>query len=144
MKLSTRSRYGTRAMLEIARHYGKAPLKRNDIIKAQGISKSYLENILITLKASQLITTERGASGGFTLKHSPAKTTLYQIVSTLEGSLAPVECVESPSTCEKSGRCVVRKAWNKLHQAQVECLKGITLQDLLEMEEKGQALDYSI
>jgi len=144
MKLSTRSRYGTRAMFEIAKHFDKAPVKRREITKAQNISNSYLENILITLKDKQLITTTRGANGGFLLRQSPSKTSLYEIVTALEGSIAPIECVERPAACKKSGHCVARRAWSKLHHAQSESLKSVSLQDMLDMESEGSPADYVI
>lgn len=144
MKLSTRSRYGTRAMLEIARCYNKNPINRKDIIRHQRIPTEYLANILLTLKGRGLINTSRGASGGYSLSRPPSKVTLYHIVEALEGSIAPVECVENAARCRKSAQCVVRKAWTRLHDAQLGVLRSISLQDLLEMEkaEDGAAMYF--
>ena len=143
MKLSTKCRYGARAMLEIARRYNQGPVKRKDICQAQGISHAYLENILIVLKSFNLIRTTRGANGGFTLETDPSKINLYQIATALEGSIAPVECLDPGALCKKIGHCVTRKAWKKLYDAEVTALSSITLQDLLDMEGESE-MTYSI
>jgi len=144
MKLSTRSRYGTRAMLEIARNYGNGPVKRKDITKNQGISLHYLENILLSLKTKDLILTVRGAHGGFTLKTSPENITMLDIITALEGSIVPVPCVENPETCNKTERCVARIFWIKLHETQAKLLKSTSLQSLLDLESFGYEIDYCI
>ena len=101
MKLSTKCRYGTRAMIEIARHYNEGPVKRKDISRSQKISSAYLENILIALKSQNLIRTVRGADGGFILANSPSSITMFQIVSALEGPIVPVECVDKSDACKQ-------------------------------------------
>ena len=144
MKLSTKCRYGMRAMIEIARNGKNGPVKRKDIAKAQRISHAYLENILISLKVSKLIHTERGAHGGFSLAKPPSAINLLQIVTSLEGSISPVECLDNISLCDKTGHCGARKAWGKLHEAQQNALKGMTLQDLVDMDSLDAAGDYAI
>jgi len=131
-------------MIEIARHSQQGPVKRKEISTAQGISRGYLENILISLKTSKLIRTTRGVSGGFTLDRAPSEINLLEIVTSLEGTLAPVDCLENRSACKKTNECTARKAWEKLYQAQIAVLKGMTLQDLLDMEITGNADDYAI
>jgi Rrf2 family protein len=146
MKLSTKCRYGLRAMIEIARNFNNGPINRKVIAKAQHISKAYLENILISLREKDLIHTTRGANGGFVLKDPPSKVTVLQIVNALEGSIAPVDCIENPALCEKAGPCAARKAWQKLYEAQKTALSGMTLQDLLDMEAESslQSANYVI
>jgi Rrf2 family cysteine metabolism transcriptional repressor len=144
MKLSTKCRYGLRAMIEIARNFNNGPVNRQSITNAQDISKAYLENILISLREKNLIRTTRGASGGFVLQQAPAKTTVLQIVNALEGSIAPVDCIENPSICERSGPCPARKAWQKLFEAQKAALSSMTLQDLLDMEASHTDVNYVI
>jgi Rrf2 family protein len=144
MQLSTKSRYGTRAMIEIARRCKNGPVKRKDISKIQGISNTYLENILICLKTNNLIRTVRGAKGGFVLDKTPSAINLLQIVTSLEGTMSPVECLENNFICEKTGYCATRKAWGKLYEAQKNTLKKITLQDLIDMESPENADDYVI
>ena len=144
MKLSTRCRYGTRAMVEIARNYGNGPTKRKDIAKSQDISEGYLENILSSLKEQNFLTTVRGADGGFVLEKSPSQIKLVEIVTALEGSICPVECIEKPEVCDKVGRCVTRKAWQKLYDAQITALSEITLQDLVDMAVDEDVPNYII
>jgi len=144
MKLSTRCRYGTRAMLEMARYYKKGPVKRRDIALSQGISSDYLENILIALKSGNLIRTVRGAKGGFMLETAPEKISMYQILTALEGSLAPIQCVEEGEGCCGTGHCIARKFWLDFHEMQVKALKGTSLQTLLDLESAGNEYDYSI
>jgi Rrf2 family protein len=131
-------------MIEIARYYNKGPVNRNTIVEAQDISKAYLENILTSLREKHLIRTERGANGGFILQSAPSKVNVLQIVNALEGSIAPVDCLENKAVCGKTGRCVARMTWQKLFEAQTTVLSGMTLQDLLDMESAGSESNYRI
>jgi Rrf2 family transcriptional regulator, cysteine metabolism repressor len=131
-KLSTKSRYGTRAIIEIAKSYGKKPVKRKDIAKSQGLTESYLENILITLKKSGILGTIRGAQGGYVLKRPPGEIDLLEVMRVLEGSLAPVECLERTAFCDRTAICVARGVWKELMDAQERVLGSVTLQDLLD------------
>jgi Rrf2 family protein len=131
-------------MMEIARSGKNGPIKRKDIAARQGISQAYLENILIALKTNKLIRTTRGASGGFVLETAPSNISMYQIVSFLEGSIAPVDCLENIEVCKETPRCAARKVWKKLYEAQVAVLESITLQDLLEMDMQEGELTYAI
>jgi Rrf2 family transcriptional regulator, cysteine metabolism repressor len=133
-KLSTKARYGTRAILQIAKSYGKNSVKRKDVALSQGISQAYLVNILITLKTRGLIDTIRGAQGGYALKKPPSQITLFDVVQSLEGSLAPVECLENTSACGKIPTCVTRTVWKDLMAAQEKVLRSVTLQDLVDRE----------
>lgn len=143
MKLSTRCRYGTRAMLELAKNYLKGPVKRDEISKNKDISPSYLENILISLKSHNLIRTVRGANGGYSLVTEPDKITMFDIVTALEGSIAPVGCIENINQCNHSMNCSTRKFWINFHDVQIRMLKETSLQSLLNMETQEQ-FDYSI
>lgn len=134
MKLTTKCRYGVRAILEISKNYGRCPTKRKDISRIQNIPDSFLENILIDLKHNGIISSIRGAKGGFVLKRAPKDISMYDILSSLEGKLILVDCVHAPDVCKKSGDCVVRGVWGKLQQAQEDILKETTIQSLLEEE----------
>jgi Rrf2 family protein len=144
VKLSTKCRYGMRAMVEIARRGGRGAVKRKDITAAQGISHGYLENILIALKSHKVIRTTRGANGGFILERPPSEITLLEIVLALEGSIAPVDCLDNPGVCERAGNCVARKVWKKLYDAQTKVLSEMTLQDVLDMDAAGDQGSYVI
>jgi Rrf2 family transcriptional regulator, cysteine metabolism repressor len=99
---------------------------------------------LTSLKSQNLIRTIRGANGGFTIDAAPSSITMLQIVSALEGSIAPVSCVENSESCERSAGCAARKLWQELHNAQVEVLKKTTLQSLLDIEDASKPVDYCI
>jgi Rrf2 family cysteine metabolism transcriptional repressor len=144
MKLSTKCRYGLRAVLEIARKYGKAPAKRKDIAKKEGLSGSYLENILLVLRNHKIVETTRGVNGGYVLSRPPAAISAYEIVNALEGPLSVVDCVDNPHGCDKTGRCATRVLWCELAGAMRDVLTKTSLQELLDKEKKSGSLDYSI
>ncbi len=146
MRLSTKGRYGTRAILEIAKHYGEKPIKRKEIVLIQKIPDSYLENILITLKAAGLILTIRGAHGGYQLTREPSSITVLQVVEALEGTIVPVHCIETQdSNCSRSGVCTTQPIWHELYQAMREVLNKYTLEDLLTKEKEAEGIvDYVI
>jgi len=144
MKLSTKTRYGLRAALAIARQYGRGPVKRKAIARQEDITPAYLENILTVLKHQRFISTNRGAHGGFNLLLPPGRLSLLEIVTALEGPLAPVDCLENPSECGKTSRCVTRRVWEKLARAQEDVLRNLTLQDLLDWEKESGQPNYII
>jgi Rrf2 family protein len=132
MKLTTKCRYGARAIYEIARNFNKRPTKRKEIVENQDIPDSYLENILISLKSRGIIGAIRGPSGGFVLKRDPASITMLDVVLVFENSLAPVDCIEEPSGCDRVQKCPTRPVWKRLQKAQEEVLREVTIQELLE------------
>lgn len=142
MKFSTKTRYGLRAVLEIARN-GDCPLKRKEIAAIQEVSDSYLENILIVLKSNRIIETIRGANGGYVLSRSPSQITVMEIVEALEGPLDLVECTFSPSVCRKSDQCITRSIWKELADSWRSILGNKTIADLLE-KEMSKVTCYSI
>jgi Rrf2 family protein len=134
MKISTRGRYATRAMLDLALHDGKEPVLLKDISARQGISLRYLEQIVTTLVAARLVTSVRGPHGGIRLARPPQEIRLLDIVQVLEGPVAPVECVENPCVCTRAPSCVTRDVWNDLARAMLGVLGSTTLQDLVERQ----------
>lgn len=142
MKFSTKTRYGLRAVLEIAKN-GNKPLKRKEIAANQEVSDSYLENILIVLKSNRIIDTTRGVHGGYVLGRSPSQITVMEIVEALEGPLDLVECTFSPSSCRKSDFCITRCIWKELAESWREVLGKKTVADLLEQQMNNSA-NYSI
>lgn len=138
MKLSTKCRYGARAIIEIAKNYRDKPVKRKIIVKNQDISDSYLENILISLKNSGIVGSIRGTNGGYVLRRSPSEITFLEIVNALEGSISPVECVNNPSVCTRVDICSTRGVWKSLNQVQEKLLSSITIQELIDKEKKGE------
>jgi Rrf2 family iron-sulfur cluster assembly transcriptional regulator len=131
MKLSTRSRYGTRIIMELARHFGKEPVQVSEIARAQKIPVKYLEQLIRSLKQADLITSVRGSKGGHRLKERADKITVGQIVRHLEGQTDLVECVSMPGKCQMADECRVRRVWMDATDAMYEKLDGITIADLI-------------
>jgi len=135
VRLSTKGRYATRAMLDLAVHYGGGPINVRDISCRQEISGRYLEQLLTPLRAAGLVRTTRGPHGGFTLARPPSGIRLIEIIQIMEGSTAPVECIDDAGTCPRSESCVTRGVWEEVRNATDQVLKSTTLQDLLERQE---------
>jgi Rrf2 family cysteine metabolism transcriptional repressor len=146
MKLSTRTRYGTRALLELALREGKGPVFLKDIAKEQQISLSYLEHLVTPLIAGGIIRSTKGPKGGVTLAKKPRDIKLSEVTGLLEGSLAPVECVEHPGVCERADMCAAREIWGKMKAAMDGVLESTTLEDLAERQKKkgrsGKSMYY--
>jgi Rrf2 family transcriptional regulator, cysteine metabolism repressor len=136
MKISTKGRYATRAMLDLALHYGRTPVLLKDISARQGISLRYLEQIVSPLIAARLINSVRGPHGGIILAKTPGEIRLLDIIQVLEGPVVPVECVDNPCTCTRAPSCVTRDVWNDLARAMQGVLESTTLQDLVEKQKK--------
>lgn len=131
MKLTTKCRYGTRAIIEIARNYAKGETtKRKEISAHQGIPESYLENILTALKNHDLVVTVRGPKGGFSLRRAPETINMLEVVNALQGSLSPVDCLDGTPGCERCSLCDAQGLWKQLKIAQEKVLSSVTLQDL--------------
>ncbi|MFH1597225.1 MAG: RrF2 family transcriptional regulator [Pseudomonadota bacterium] len=135
MKLSTRSRYGTRLMLDMAQNYQGGPLHLTSIANRQGISVKYLEQIIIPLKKAHYVKSVRGPKGGHALARPPEEITVGEIVALLENSVSLVKCSERPESCDRSENCVTRHIWREAAGAMFAKLNSITLADLLKISE---------
>jgi Rrf2 family protein len=130
LKLSSKGRYATRAMLDLAIHFGQGVIKLKDISKRQQISALYLEQIFIPLRRAGLVRSLRGLRGGFTLAKPPQEIPLSEIFRAVEGSVAPVRCVDKPGLCQQSDDCITRNIWAEIGRVTDRVLESITLQDL--------------
>lgn len=147
MKLSTKGRYGTRLMLDIALYCEQGPVLLKDVARRQGISEKYLGHLISPLKAAGLLSSSRGAHGGYALSKPPQEITLAEIIQALEGNLALVECVTRPNICNRGNSCVTRDIWEEMREKMMGVLESTTLQDMLErqkLKQKSQPLVYSI
>lgn len=144
MKLPTRTRYGIRAILELADQYDKGPLQLKNIAKHQDISIKYLEQIMTILKAGKLIRSIRGPKGGYILAKAPNQIKLSDVFYCLEGPVATVECVEDESYCARAFDCMARQLWTKVNEAISSVLQSITLKDLVEQAKEKHGLNYQI
>ena len=132
MKLSTRSRYGTRLLVDLARSQSQGPVQVSEISSRQNISVKYLEQLIRPLKKAKLITSVRGPKGGHLLAKKPEQITLGQIVRIFEGQSDLVECVSYPEKCPMADDCSVRFAWYSATKALYESLDTTTIADLID------------
>jgi Rrf2 family iron-sulfur cluster assembly transcriptional regulator len=132
MKLSTRSRYGTRLMLDMARHYNGGPVQLGDIAKRQDVSVKYLEQIIIPLKKAHYIDSVRGPKGGHILTKPPEEITVGEIVAVLEEGTSLVDCVDDPAVCDRARICPTRLLWREVSEAMFDKLQAVTLADLVQ------------
>ncbi len=144
MKLSTKTRYATRAILELAEYFGKGPLQTRVIAKHQEISVKYLEQLMSAMKSAGLIRSQRGAKGGYVLSQPPEKIKLSEIFDIFEGPMVTVECVSDKKFCDKAEDCVARQVWCEIQKAIKKILESITLQDAIDKAKKGKSADYQI
>lgn len=131
MKLSTKTRYGMRAMIELANCYKEKPILLKEIAERLGVSLKYLDHIISSLKAKGLIVRVKD---GYILGRSPKEINCGEIVDILEGSLNPVVCIDSPSVCEKNGACLAKRVWEKVGKTLQQTLESFTLEDLINHE----------
>ncbi len=136
MKLSTRARYAVRAMIELSARHGDGPVLLKDIAHYQEVSDKYLEQLLAPLRAKGFIHTVRGNRGGYVLAKSPDEINLYDIIEVVEGSMAPVSCVDNPEVCSRINMCVTRGIWANLKDKMVDELKSVSLASLVEEQIK--------
>ena len=147
MRLSTKGRYGTRAMVDLALNATNSPVSSRDIAERERVSRGYLEQILLRLSSRNLVRPVRGRAGGFLLARSASQITAAQIVEALEGPINVVDCTEDPACCERSFFCVTRDVWCGVSRAIDDHLSGITLADMAGRERQmreARAATYSI
>ena len=139
MRLSTQSRYGVRAIFDIAYHSEGLKTQVKNISRRQGISPRYLEQIFQKLKKAGILGSKRGPSGGYFLNKKPEEITVGEIIRITEGSIDPVLCInpeDSSQPCERSGECVTRIIWNEAGSRLKEYFDSVTIKDLCNMAQK--------
>ena len=141
MKISTRSRYGTRVLLDLALREGTAPVPLKDIARRQQISLLYLEHIIAPLISVGMIKSTRGARGGVQLARPPREIKLSEVIGLLEGSMAPVDCINDPKVCNRADICATRDVWIELKKAMDGVLESKTLLDLVDSQKKKSAVE---
>jgi Rrf2 family protein len=136
MKISTKGRYGTRAMLYLALNYKKGMVMLKNISLNEGISIRYLENIMRNLVVSGLVISAKGKNGGFALARNPGNIKLKEILEVLEGSLAPIDCIDNAEICKRSINCTARNIWCDLKDVISNYLDSISLEDMVNQHQK--------
>lgn len=138
IRLSTKGRYGTRLMLNLAHNYnnGNDAIILKNVSNAEEISIRYLEQIIIHLKINKLVKSIRGAGGGYILARHPSQIKLSDILNSLEGTMSLVECVEDDDYCDRIDECVTHEIWKKASSMLQDYFESLTLQDLADHENK--------
>ncbi len=144
MKLSTRTRYAVRAIIELAQHGNNTPLQLKIIAQRQDISVKYLEQLMAILRSAGFVRSIRGSKGGYVLARAPNQIKLNEVLHRLEGTVATVECVENEDYCSRSADCASRYLWVQVEQAIEKVLEAITLQDLVDKAKDEKKLNYQI
>lgn len=133
MKLSTKGRYGLRAMIDLARYSGQEAVSISSIAARQGISERYLEQLVALMKKSGLVKSIRGASGGYVLARKAEEISVGDVLRSLEGSLEPVKCPAfySDDGCMAAGECVTKYVWQKINDSINETVNHMMLDELV-------------
>lgn len=139
MKLSTRSRYGLRMLLDMAEHCHEGPVQIGSIAKRQEISVKYLEQLIIPLKKAHYINSVRGPKGGHLLTRPADQITVGEVVELLEGGIDLCDCVSHPDCCDRNEDCRTRSVWKEATEAMYQNLNTITLSEMIERGKGGQA-----
>lgn len=133
MRLSTRGRYGLKAMYQLAIYYGEGPIPLKEIAQKEELSENYLEQLVSQLRREGLLESVRGAQGGYMLAMPPKKITVGNILRILEGNLGPADCImEDEFQCEREEDCITKFVWMRIKESIDKVVDSITLQDMLD------------
>jgi Rrf2 family protein len=139
MKLNTKMRYGTRAMLELALRYEQGAVSLREVAKEQELSEKYLESLLSSLRSAGLAQSLRGPQGGYRLTRSPETITLRKIFEALEGTEPLVPCTLDQTACARRPTCATQEVWARMYEAIMAVLESTTLADLVSRQRELQA-----
>ena len=142
MKITTKCRYGLRLLLDLAVFASeKRPRMLRDVAKNQDISEKYLSRLVIDLRRAGFITSVRGAGGGYQLAQPPKRIRIVDVLEVMEGPVSIVECLNQTDSCPRSKRCPSQVLWSQINQKIRNVFAQYTLQDLLELQRVGDAMD---
>ena len=136
MKLTTKGRYGLRAVIDLAMYAKTEPVSLSDVAERQNISISYLEQLVAKLKKAGIVQSTRGAQGGYALAKAPEEISVGEVLRALEGSLSPVDCSavdgEGETECSASNFCVTKYVWKRINDSINDTVNNMFLSELLE------------
>jgi len=125
-----------RLMVELARHHGSGPVSLSEMAEHEQLPRPYLEQLVVSLREGGLVTSTRGARGGYELARDPADIRMYEIITALEGPITPMVCAsadpEHAQICQRAGCCNVEPLWQRVRDAIVEALDSMSLKELAE------------
>jgi Rrf2 family protein len=135
VSFSTKGEYGVRLMVQLGRHFGQGPASLAEIAAEEDLPRAYLEQLVISLRDAGLVTSTRGAHGGYELTRDPATIRMSEVLRALEGPLAPMICAsddpEHATICDRSSRCTVNVLWVRVRDAVTGALEAASLADLV-------------
>ena len=134
MRITTKGRYGLRALIDLAQYSEIEPVSISSIATRQGISERYLEQLMTLLKKAELIKSIRGAGGGYVLAKDINEISVGDVLRALEGSLEPVECAafSEGESCEAAGGCVTKYVWQRINESITRTVDEISLKQLVD------------
>ena len=144
MLFSTRAEYGVRLMVELGRHGGERPVSLGAVAEGESLPLAYLEHLVAKLRKAGLVTSQRGAHGGYRLGRPAEEIDMLEVVQALEGAISPMECFhETPEgkvSCsheDDDGACATKFLWTRVQGGVTKALSGTTLADLIEFSDEG-------
>lgn len=140
MKITAKSRYALRVLLDIAVSGAEKPRTIAEIAASQAISEKFISRIVVPLRRAGLLDSERGARGGLRLARQAEAITLFEIVTAMEGAIGVVTCLLRPKSCQRHGRCAAEQAWGKVNDALVGALRAQTLADIAQVQMRFTAV----
>jgi Rrf2 family protein len=144
MKVSMKGDYGVRALVELAHRYGEGPVQSAVIAHRQSIPEPYLDQLLTSLRRAGFIRSVRGPQGGHALIRDPHDLKLSEVIAALEGSLAPIACLDDPEGCRTTTSCCLKPVWQEIEAATIRVLESVTIADIAERERAGNVARYAI
>lgn len=140
MKISTKGRYGLRALIDLAGYSEIEPVSISSIATRQGISERYLEQLMTLMKKAGLVQSIRGAGGGYVLAKDISEISVGDVLRALEGNLEPVECaaLKPEDTCEAAGGCVTKYVWQRINESINRTVDEIDLKQLVDESKNMQ------
>jgi Rrf2 family cysteine metabolism transcriptional repressor len=147
--LSQKSQYAVRAVFELAKRHGSAPVKAAQVAEAQYVPVRFLENILNQLRQAGIIESVRGKEGGYRLSRAPQDISVGEVVRLVQGAVSEIECAGAAgeAACALQAGCVLLPMWQKAHQAMMDVFDGTSFQDLVNQEIESyecEAINYAI
>lgn len=144
MKISTKGQYALQMMLDLAINDTGEYITIKSIARRQNLSEKYLEQIINMLSRAKYVKSVRGAKGGYRLANPPKEYTIGMILRTIEGSLAPVNCIEELEGCDHTESCLLCNVWKQINTAINDVIDNITLEDLVKQYQNSIGYDYVI
>lgn len=146
MRITYKTDYALKALLDLAIHYETGVSTINDISRRIDAPVKFMEQVLLDLKKGGFVGSKRGNAGGYSLANEPSRISLGQVVRYIEGPIEPISCVEKGYTnCSDLSRCLFREIWRKVSKATSDIIDNVTFGDLVEqVNSKGEGFTYSI